>query len=109
MRWTKFFLLLGIGLLYSTSPLIISKIGYFLATKMYGCTERRSNASLLVHIKLVCGGNERLTDYWEQTISMDILAILTVPTGLLAICLLVVVQVISLLLKFARNRNRRSN
>lgn len=38
---------------------------------------------------------------------MNILAILTVPTGLLAICLLVVVQIISLSLKFARNRNRR--
>lgn len=106
MRWRKFFLLLGIGLLYSNFPWIISKTSYFLATKMYGCTERRSNASLLVFIKLECGENERLADYWEQMISMDLLALVTVPTGLLAISSLVVVQVISLLL-FAQNRNCR--
>lgn len=105
MRWKNFSLLLGILLIYTTFPLIIAHLGGTIAT-IYGCTDRYTNAQFTLSPKLQCGENYDLAHRLEGMINMVWLSLLTIPTGKLAITLLVVVQIIRLLLKFLRNRNR---
>lgn len=95
MRWKNCFVLLGIVVIYMTAPLIISTLSK-IQSRLYGCTERFSNANISLGTTLNCGDNYALANYFETVIDMGLLVIFTFPTGLFAIILLVAVKIISL-------------
>lgn len=104
MRWKHFFLLLGIVLIYMASPLIIAKISELLS-RLYGCTERLSDANLIQTIELTCGSDFALANFFETLISRQLLFFVTFPTGLVVIIFLVLVQFINLAITFFRRRS----
>ena len=111
MRWKNFFFTLFCALIYTTLPLIISGYGKALK-RIYGCRyDEFCNASTWCSFtKIECDINSQLANYIATLIDMGLFALFTVPTGLLAIILLVVVQIILKLVRKRRNRlNNRSS
>lgn len=93
-------------LMYTIFPLILSTTGEILAKQYYQCQERSSNAHIPIGIYLNCPGNNlALTTRLQNIVNINFLAILTLPTGILAIAFLVIVQVSRLFLKSISERN----
>ena len=73
--------------------------------RFYGCNYRESNAHIPFGVYLNCGGDAALETRLASSINMIFLAVFTVFTGIVAIILLILIQSISLALKFIRKRN----
>ena len=105
MRWKNFFRSLFFVFIYMIFPLIISVIGKILK-RIYGCNYERCNANLCFSTLISCGSNHSLADFLVGLIDTAWFSLITVPTGLLVIILLILIQVI-IWLKIIRER--RSN
>ncbi len=100
MRWKVFFSIFTIVFIYTIFPLLMSATGEVLAKHYYECQERASNAHIPIGIYLNCPRNDlALTTRLQNIVNINLLAILTLPTGVFAIASLVIVQVSSVFLK----------
>ena len=108
MRWPNFLSYLFLASIYTTFPLAISAFGKVLR-RMYGCSYGSCNASYWCSFtEIDCGSDYSLAEFIASLIDTGMWSLLTVPTGLLIITLLVVIQIITLSLKFIRDRDRSS-
>ena len=90
MRYQKVFCFFSVGI-YMIFPLIISGSGKILK-RMNGCNYRQTNANFPMGVYLDCGGNEVLEAQLKSLIDVEGFVILTIPTGLLLISLLLLVR-----------------
>jgi hypothetical protein len=105
MGWKNFFCKLCLTIIYMIVPLMVSIYGRILK-RIYGCNYRVSNAYFSLGVHLDCQGNFQLESSLERIINMDFIAILTIPTGLIVIFILLTTQIIILGLK--RNSKSRA-
>lgn len=97
IKWTIYYVLLGLAIAYTIAPLVIAFSGVALAN-LLGC----SGGAMVK-----CPGNEELSNLLSGAFLMHWLFLMTLPTGGIVVTILIVIGLVLLALERSKQKKEK--